>query len=68
MIAGSFLSIIAGVGIGSAIAQSFLGDSGSGHTVGGEQGSDEPSSDTSADAENHAGDFDGGDFGEIQAG
>jgi hypothetical protein len=65
MMAGSFLSTIAGVVIGSAIAQSFLGDSGSGDTAGGEQGSDEMASDRSADAGSDAGDFDGGDFGEI---
>jgi len=63
MMAGSFLSTIAGVVIGSAIAQSFLG--GSSDPAGGEQKSDEMASDTSADAGSDAGDFDGGDFGEI---
>ena len=75
MMAGSFLSTIAGVVIGSAIAQSFLGDSGAGDTAGAEPGAGdtagaepgagETAGDTSADAGSDAGDFDGGDFGEI---
>lgn len=60
MMAGSFLSTIAGVVIGSAIAQSFLGDSGSGDTAGAEQGSEDMAGDASADAGSDAGDFDGG--------
>lgn len=59
MMAGSFLSTIAGVVIGSAIAQSFLGDSDAGDTAGAEQGSD-MAGDASADAGSDAGDFDGG--------
>lgn len=65
MMAGSLLSTIAGVVIGSAIAQSFFGDAGSGDTAGGETSSDEPAGETSADAGSDAGDFDGGDFGEV---
>ncbi len=65
MMAGSFLSTIAGVVIGSAIAQSFLGDAGADDTAGAEQGSEEAASDASADAGSDGGDFDGGDIGEI---
>lgn len=65
MMAGSFLSTIAGVVVGSAIAQSFFGDSGSSDAAGAENSHDEPASDTSADAGSDAGDFDGGDMGEI---
>ena len=65
MMAGSFLSSIAGVVIGSAIAQSFFGESGAGDTAQGESGSDDVTSDTSADAGGDAGDFGGGDFGEV---
>jgi hypothetical protein len=65
MMAGSFLSTIAGVVIGSAIAQSFLGPSASGDNSAGEQGSEDMASDTSADAGSDAGDFDRGDLGEI---
>jgi hypothetical protein len=56
MMAGGFLASMAGVVIGSAIAQSFLGDSSHGDTAVG--------ADTSADA-GDVGDDDGGDFGEV---
>jgi hypothetical protein len=56
MMAGSFLASMAGVVVGSAIAQSFLGDSGHGDTAVGEE--------VSADASD-VGDDDGGDFGEV---
>jgi len=56
MMAGSFLSTIAGVVVGSAIAQSFLG--GSDDAAGGEHKSE------MADAGSDADDFDDGDFGE----
>ena len=66
MVAGSLLSTIAGVVIGSAIAQSFFGNSGSGDAAAeGKQGSEDTASDASADAGSDAGDFDGGDFSEI---
>ncbi len=64
MMAGSFLSTIAGVVVGSAIAQSFMGGSGAGDTAEGKQGSEDTASGGSADAGSDAGDFDGGDFGE----
>lgn len=64
MMAGSFLASIAGVVIGSAIAQSFLGDSASGYTAEGEKSADDMATDTSADAGSDVGEFDGGDFGE----
>jgi hypothetical protein len=61
--AGTFLASMAGVVIGSAIAQSFLGDSGHVDTAAGESSSDDIS-DTSADAGSDVDDFDGGGFGE----
>ena len=65
MMAGSFLSTIAGVVVGSAIAQSFLGDSNSSDASANDQSPDGPASDTSADAGSESGDFGGGDIGEI---
>jgi hypothetical protein len=65
MMAGSFLASMAGVVVGSAIAQSFLGDPGDGDTAGGEGSSGDMSADTSTDAGSDIGDFDGGDFGEV---
>lgn len=65
MMAGSFLSSIAGVVIGSAIAQSFLGHSSPGESAQSENISDDPATDTSADAGSDVGGFDGGDIGEI---
>lgn len=65
LMAGSFLSTIAGVVIGSAIAQSFLGDSGAGDLAGGEPGADDMAGDASADAGSDAGGFDGGGLDEI---
>ena len=65
MMASSFLSSIAGVVIGSAIAQSFFGESGSGDTAAGEDNSGDMTAETSADAGGDVGDFDGGDFGDI---
>lgn len=62
MMAGSFLATIAGVVVGSAIAQAFLGDSGPGDTAQGDEGADDTADDTSADAGSDAGGFDGGDF------
>ena len=58
MMAGSFLSTIAGVVVGSAIAQSFLGESSSG---GEHSTADNAASDQTADAGSDMdGDFDGG--------
>ena len=66
MMAGTLLSSIAGVVVGSAIAQSFFGDAGSGDTAGGSHGSDDTATDTSADAGSSLDDDSGGgDFGEI---
>lgn len=63
MMAGSFLSTIAGVVVGSAIAQSFLGNSGPGDIAQSDDSSGDMADDTSADAGSDVGDFDGGDFG-----
>ncbi len=65
MMAGSFLSTIAGVVIGSAIAQSFLGNAGSGDTAAAEPGSEDMGNEASVDAGGDAGDFDAGDLGDI---
>jgi hypothetical protein len=65
MMAGSFLASMAGVVVGSAIAQSFLADSGHGDTAEGKSHSGDMSTDNSADVGSDVGDFDGGDFGEI---
>ena len=63
MMAGSFLSTIAGVVVGSAIAQSFLGNSGTGDIAQSDDSSGDMADDTSADAGSDVGDFDGGDLG-----
>jgi hypothetical protein len=65
LMAGSFLSTIAGVVIGSAIAQSFFADAGADNMAGGEPGADDMAGDASADAGSDAGDFDGGGLDEI---
>jgi hypothetical protein len=65
LMAGSFLATIAGVVIGGAIAQSFLGDAGADDVAGGEPGADDMASDVSADAGSDVGDFDGGGFDEV---
>ncbi len=65
MMAGTFLSSMAGVVIGSAIAQSFLGESGSGDTSHGDSSSDDMTS-AASDVGSDSSDFDGGgDFGEV---
>lgn len=61
MMAGGFLASMAGVVIGSAIAQSFFSDSGQVDTAGGEAVSDDMSADAGSDAD----DFDGGDFEDV---
>jgi hypothetical protein len=63
MMAGSFLSTMAGVVVGSAIAQSFFGHAGLGDIA---QGNDGAGGDVAGDASADAGDmgdFGGGDFG-----
>ena len=70
MMAGSFLSTIAGVVVGSAIAQAFLGNFGADDVAQddaaqGDESSVDAGDDTSADAGDMGdmGDFGGGDFG-----
>lgn len=60
MLAGSFLASMAGVVIGSAIAQSFFSDAG----TGGDAGADSAAQDTAADADTSVADVGdgGGDF------
>jgi hypothetical protein len=67
MMAGSFLASMAGVVIGSAIAQSFFADAGAGDTAAGDLADDGTSGDAGSDVADagDVGDFDGGDFGEI---
>ena len=60
MMAGSFLSTIAGVVVGSAIAHSVVGDSGPGDIAQADDNSG-TTDDTGADAGSDFGDFDGGD-------
>lgn len=67
MMAGSFLASMAGVVIGSAIAQSFFADAGAGDMAPGDLAADGTAGDAGSDVAD-AGDggaFDGGDFGEI---
>lgn len=66
MMAGSFLASMAGVVVGSAIAQSFFDGAGTGDAVGGDMANDTAGNAGSdvADA-GDVGDFGGGDFGEI---
>lgn len=63
MLAGSFLASMAGVVVGSAIAQSFFSDAAAGDTAAADDTAGDPGSDV-ADA-GDVGGFDGGDFGEI---
>lgn len=65
MMAGSFLSTIAGVVVGSAIAQAFLGDFNAGDAAAADQGTEDLAGDTSADAGSDAGGFDMGGLEEI---
>lgn len=67
MMAGSFLASMAGVVVGSAIAQSFLGDAGAHDMAAGDLAADDPAGDAESDVADagDVGDFDGGDFGEI---
>jgi len=62
MMAGSFLASMAGVVIGSAIAQSFFADSGAGDIAVGDSDADATAGDTGTDVAD-AGDV--GDFDEI---
>lgn len=64
MMAGSFLSTIAGVVVGSAIAQAFLGDSASAGASDASSAADDTPGDQTADAGGDMdGDLGGGDFG-----
>jgi hypothetical protein len=67
MMAGSFLASMAGVVIGSAIAQSFFADPGAGDIAAGDPAADAAAGDTGTDVADagDVGDFDGGDFDEI---
>jgi hypothetical protein len=67
MMAGSFLASMAGVAIGSAVAQSFFADAGAGDMAAAEGAGDEAGADASSDVADagDGGDFDGGDMGEI---
>jgi len=67
MMAGSFLASMAGVVIGSAIAQSFFGDAGASDMAAGDLAADDPAGNAESDVADagDVGDFDGGDFGEI---
>jgi hypothetical protein len=67
MMAGSFLASVAGVVIGSAIAQSFFAGAGTGDMAPGDLVADDTAGDARSDVANSGdvGDFDGGDFGEI---
>jgi hypothetical protein len=65
MMAGSFMASMAGVVIGSAIAQSFFGDEGAGDMAGDPAGDAGASDVADAGDAGDAGGFDGGDFGEI---
>ena len=64
LLTGSFLASMAGVVIGSAIAQSFFGDAGAGDVAGAD--ADAAADDTSADA--HTNLVDAGDGGEFDMG
>ena len=67
MFAGSFLASMAGVVVGSAIAQSFLGDAAAGDAAAGDLAADGTADDLQGDVADagDAGDFDGGDLGDI---
>ena len=67
IMAGSFMASMAGVVIGSAIAQSFFGGAGAGDMAAGDWAADDTAGDAGSDVADagDVGDFDGGDFGEI---
>ena len=67
IMAGSFMASMAGVVIGSAIAQSFFGGAGAGDMAAGDLAADDTAGDAGSDVADagDVGDFDGGDFGEI---
>jgi hypothetical protein len=67
MMAGSFMASMAGVVIGSAIAQSFFGGAGTGDMAAGDLAADDTAGDAGSNVADagDVGDFDGGDFGEI---
>ncbi|WP_150306749.1 hypothetical protein [Planctomonas psychrotolerans] len=63
VVAGSLFGTIAGVVVGSALAQAFLPDVGSADAVADPGASDADPGDTEGDASGGFGDFGGGDFG-----
>ena len=70
MMAGSFLASMAGVAIGSAIAQSFFADAGTDNVAAGDAATDGSGGDASSEGGDvadagDAGNFDGGDMGDI---
>ncbi|MBS1178473.1 MAG: hypothetical protein H6R06_2885 [Proteobacteria bacterium] len=65
MMAGSFLASMAGVVVGSAIAQSFFADSGAGDIAVGDSDADATAGDTGTDVADVADAGDVGDFDEI---
>jgi hypothetical protein len=67
MMAGSFLASMAGVVIGSAIAQSFFSNAGTGDMASNDLASDDTAGESGSDVADagDGNDFDGGDFGEI---
>jgi len=67
MMAGSFLASMAGVVIGSAIAQSFFRDAGASDMASDDSASEDTAGDAGSDMADggDVNDFDGGDFGEI---
>ena len=67
MMAGSFLASMAGVIVGSAIAQSFFDGAGTGDAVAGDMAANDTAGDAGSDVADagDVGDFGGGDFGEI---
>jgi hypothetical protein len=67
MMAGSFLASMAGVVIGSAIAQSFFSDTGASDLASNDLASEDAAGESGSDVADagDGNDFDGGDFGEI---
>jgi hypothetical protein len=70
MMAGSFLASMAGVIVGSAIAQSFFDGAGTGDAVAGDMAANDTAGDAGSDVADagDVGDFGGGDFGDLNQG
>jgi hypothetical protein len=70
MMAGSFLASMAGVVVGSAIAQSFFDGAGTGDAVAGDMAANDTAGDAGSDVADagDVGDFGGGDFGDLNQG